>query len=157
MSNLSWNTRQDFLKIPSLWEAALEEASHMIWLCPTEEWRWRLNDNAREIGKSGEPWYICNWMSFTRPFLLFPMFFRTARSCSGGYHLERGGMPLHDAVWINCNKGQLLKIKAQVSSIWAKGDNCVWYLTWHDDPLHGGGRKSCYIIIFIKKWTLNIN
>ena len=24
MSNLSWNTRQDFLKIPSLWEAALE-------------------------------------------------------------------------------------------------------------------------------------
>ena len=24
MSNLTWNTRQDFLKIPSLWEAALE-------------------------------------------------------------------------------------------------------------------------------------
>ena len=24
MSDLSWNTRQDFLKIPSLWEAALE-------------------------------------------------------------------------------------------------------------------------------------
>ena len=24
MSNLSWNTRQDFLKIPSLWESALE-------------------------------------------------------------------------------------------------------------------------------------
>ena len=24
MSNLSWNTRQDFLKIPSLWEASLE-------------------------------------------------------------------------------------------------------------------------------------
>ena len=25
--------------------------------------------------------------------------------CSGGYHLERGGMPLHDAVGINCKKG----------------------------------------------------
>ena len=25
---------------------------------------------ARKNGKSGEPWYICNWMSFTRPFLL---------------------------------------------------------------------------------------
>ena len=23
----------------------------------------------------------------------------------GGYHLERGGMPLHDAVGINCKKG----------------------------------------------------
>ena len=40
------------------------------------------------IGKSGEPWY-----------------FRTALSCSGIYHLERGGMPLHDAVGINCKKG----------------------------------------------------
>ena len=24
---------------------------------------------------------------------------------SGGYHLERGGMQLHDAVGINCEKG----------------------------------------------------
>ena len=30
-------------------------------------------------------------------------------------------MPLHDAFKINCKKGELLKIKAQVSSIWAKG------------------------------------
>ena len=44
-------------------------------------------------------------MSFTLPFLLGPVFFRTTLPCSGGYHLERGGMPLHDAVWINCNKG----------------------------------------------------
>ena len=44
-------------------------------------------------------------MSFTRSFLLGPVFFRTALSCSGGYHLERGGMPLHDAVGINCEKG----------------------------------------------------
>ena len=36
---------------------------------------------------------------------LGPVFFRTALPCSGFYHLERGGMPLHDAVWINCKKG----------------------------------------------------
>ena len=44
-------------------------------------------------------------MSFSRQFLLGPVFFRTALPCSGGYHLERGGMPLHDAVGINCKKG----------------------------------------------------
>ena len=38
------------------------------------------------------------------PFLLDPVFFRTALPCSGGYHLERGWMPLHDAVEINCKK-----------------------------------------------------
>ena len=43
--------------------------------------------------------------SFTRPFLLDPVFFLTALPCSGGYHLERGGMPLHDAVEKNCEKG----------------------------------------------------
>ena len=59
----------------------------------------------RKIGRSGEPWYICNRMSLTRPFLLGPVFFRTALPCSGGDHMERGGMPLHDAVGINCKKG----------------------------------------------------
>ena len=39
------------------------------------------------------------------PFLLGPVFFRTALSCSGGYHMERGGMLVHDAVGINCKKG----------------------------------------------------
>ena len=29
----------------------------------------------------------------------------TALPCSGGYHMERGGMPLRDAVGINCKKG----------------------------------------------------
>ena len=43
-------------------------------------------------------------MSFTRSFLLGPVFFRTALSCSGGSHLEKGGMPLHYAVGINCKK-----------------------------------------------------
>ena len=44
-------------------------------------------------------------MSFTHPFLLGPVFFRTAHPLSGGYHMEKGGMPLHDAVGINCKKG----------------------------------------------------
>ena len=44
-------------------------------------------------------------MSFMRPFLLGPVFFRTALPCSGGYHMETGGMPLHDVVRINCKKG----------------------------------------------------
>ena len=65
----------------------------------------RLRNKARKIGKSGEPWYICNGMCFMRPFLLGPVFFRTALTCSGGYHLRRGGMPLHDAVGINCKNG----------------------------------------------------
>ena len=34
-----------------------------------------------------------------------PMFFRTALPCSCGYHLERGGMPLHDAFGINYKNG----------------------------------------------------
>ena len=37
--------------------------------------------------------------------MLGPVFFRTALPCSGGYHMEMGGMPLHDAVGINFKKG----------------------------------------------------
>ena len=59
-------------------------------------------------------------MSFTPPFFLGPVFFRSALPYSGGYNLERGGMPLHDAVGINGKKGELLNTKAQISSIWAK-------------------------------------
>ena len=33
-----------------------------------------------------------------------PVFFLAAIPCSGGYHLDRGGMPLHDAVGINNKK-----------------------------------------------------
>ena len=47
--------------------------------------------------------------------------------------MERGGIPLHDAVGINCKGGAILKIKAQLSSIRAKGcilmTVCVFYLT----------------------------
>ena len=30
---------------------------------------------------------------------------RTPPTCSGGYHMERGGMPLHGAIGINCKNG----------------------------------------------------
>ena len=33
-----------------------------------------------------------------------PLFLQTALPCSGSYR-ERGGMPLHDMVGINCKKG----------------------------------------------------
>ena len=46
-------------------------------------------------------------MSLTPPFLLGPGFFRTALPCSGGYHLEMGGMPLHYDVGINCERGAI--------------------------------------------------
>ena len=52
-----------------------------------------------------------------------PVFFRTAIPCSGDYHLQRGGMPLHDAVGINCQKGATTDFKAEMSSVWANG--CV--------------------------------
>ena len=64
---------------------------------------------ARQRAKDRNEWralvYICNLMSFTWPFLLGPVFFRTALPCSGGYHMERGGTPLHDVVGINYKKG----------------------------------------------------
>ena len=44
-------------------------------------------------------------MRVTRPFLLGPVLFRAALPCSGGYHLERGTMPLYDAIMINCKQG----------------------------------------------------
>ena len=67
-------------------------------------------------------------MSFTWEFLLGPVFFRTALPCSGGYHTERGGMPLHDAVGINCKKGattenQGSRVKYMSSGVYP--DDCV--------------------------------
>ena len=37
------------------------------------------------------------------------------------YHSERGCIPLHDAVMVNCKYAQLLNIKTQVLGKWAKG------------------------------------
>ena len=56
------------------------------------------------------------------------VFFRTAFPCSGGYHLERAGMPLHDAVGVNGKNGATTGIQDTGVNIWAKGcvlDDCV--------------------------------
>ena len=77
-------------------------------------------------------------MSLTLPFLLGTVFFRTALPCYGGYNLERGGMPVHDAVGINCQMDATTKNQDSGVKYMAKG--CilmiVWvcYLTWHDYP-----------------------
>ena len=90
-------------------------------------------------------------MSFTGPFLLGPVFFWTALPCSGGFHIERGGMPLHDVVGINCKKGATTENQGSAIKYMAKGvylDDCVCILS---DltllPLIGVERKSWYIII----------
>ena len=46
-------------------------------------------------------------LSFTWSFLLGHVFFRTPLPCSDCYasHLEKGGMPLHDVVGVNCKNG----------------------------------------------------
>ena len=45
------------------------------------------------------------YFEFQVEIFAWPRVLRTALPCSGGYHLERGGMPLHDAVRINCKEG----------------------------------------------------
>ena len=64
-------------------------------------------------------------MSFTRPSLLGPVFFRTALPCSGGYRMERGGMSLHDAVGTNYKKGATTE--NQCSGVYL--DDCVCVLS----------------------------
>ena len=72
-------------------------------------------------------------MSLTRPSLLGPVFFRTALPCSGGYHMERGGMPLHDVVRINCKNGATTENQGSAVKYMGKGcilmTVCVFYLT----------------------------
>ena len=63
---------------------------------------------ARQCTKVWKEWRALVHMQlneFQMAILLGPVFFWMALLCYGGYHLERGGMPLHDAVGINCKKG----------------------------------------------------
>ena len=58
--------------------------------------------------------------------------FRTAHTCSGGHHLERGGMPLHDAIGINCKEGASTKNQGSgVKYMWLGVylDDCVCVLS----------------------------
>ena len=63
--------------------------------------------------------------------LFGPVFFRPAFPCSGGYHLERRGMPLHDAVGINC-KTDTTKTQGAVDKYMGEGvyvDDCMCVLS----------------------------
>ena len=71
-------------------------------------------------------------MSLTRPSLLGTVFFRTALPCSGGYHMERGGMTLHYAVGINCKKGATTENQNSAVKYMGYGvylDECVCVLS----------------------------
>ena len=49
-------------------------------------------------------------------FFYYVLLDRSLAICSlGGYHLEMGGMSLHNAVLVNCKKGVTADIKASVS------------------------------------------
>ena len=49
---------------------------------------------ALHCAKDRKAWRALVTINFMRPSLLGPVFFRTALPCSGGYHMERGGMRL---------------------------------------------------------------
>ena len=107
-------------------------------------------------------WKICNWLSFTRSFLLGPLFFRTALPFSGGYHLERAGMPIHDAVGIKCQKDATTENQgAGVKCfIWAKGCMlmivCVCYLNWHDYPSLVEGESHGILLLLLLLLLLSL-
>ena len=132
----------------------------MVWRWPwaTEESQWRLHDNDWKIGKSREPWCIFKWLNFTRPVLLGPVFLRTALPCSGGSHLERGGMLLHDAVGIKSKKDVITKYRGAGVNYMGWGVYIEWlwvcYLTWQFGMANPPWlmKKIWYIIIF-NEWV----
>ena len=70
-------------------------------------------------------------MRLTRPSLFGTVFFRTALPCSGGYDMERGGMPLHDVVGINCKKDATTENQDSAVKYMGQGvylDDCVCVL-----------------------------
>ena len=72
-------------------------------------------------------------MSLTQPSLLDAVFVRSPLPCSRGCHMERGGMPLHDVVAINCKKGATTENQGSAVKYRAKRcilmTVCVFYLT----------------------------
>ena len=102
------------------------------------------------------PWYICNEISFTLPFLLGTV----PLDCPPVLWWLSHGEGRDAVTWCGCDKlkmAQLLEIKARVSSLWAKECNCTTLcvyvlsdLTWL--PLLCGGRKPWYIFIIKTSW-----
>ena len=82
-------------KVPSIWaKGFMLDNCDCVILKP---------DNTQKIGRNGEHSYICNRMSFTRPFCLAQCSFHRPPVLML-FHLERRGMHVHYAVGINCKK-----------------------------------------------------
>ena len=63
---------------------------------------------ARQCAKDRKEWRALVHMEVNKShaaIVAWPVLFWAALPCFGDYHLERDGMPLHDAVGINCRKG----------------------------------------------------
>ena len=58
-------------------------------------------------------------IEFGSHFCLVPLLFEPPSSALAAYHLERDRMPLHDAVWVNCENGSI--VNSENGSLWAKG------------------------------------
>ena len=93
-------------------------------------------------------------MSFTRPFLLDPVFFRTALPCSGGYDLKSGGMPLLDVVGINYKKGATTENQGVCCAVYV--DDCVCVLS-NDMTTPPWWREKVVVYYYYLKITRNIN
>ena len=69
---------------------------------------------ARQCAKDRKEWRALVHMQlneFHEAIFAWPCVLWTALPCSGGYHMERRGMRLHDVVGINCKKGATTEIK----------------------------------------------
>ena len=67
--------------------------------------------------------------------------------CSGGYHLERLGMPLHDLVGINCEKGATTDNQDAGVKYMVKWDVCLM-IVWMVSDL----TKNCYTVVTPPWW-----
>ena len=100
-------------------------------------------------GNSGEPGHICNWMSFTQPFWLGPVFFRTTLrvlvviTCRGVGCCTTWRRVLCSCTFSWCGWDKLQKrrnywiSRRRCQIYWLRGACwwlCVWYLTGHDYP-----------------------
>ena len=75
--------------------------------------------------------------------------------CSGGYHLERGGMLLHDAVGINCKKGataenQGADVMYMGYVVYVDDRVCVIWFDMTTPPWWREKVKVYYLFYFIK-------
>ena len=109
----------------------------MVWRWPwaTEEWRWRLNVNARENGKCTKPWCICNSECVSRGHFWLTLFSFGPPSRALVVITWRGeGYRYMMRLGKTDKMAPLQKLKAQVSSILAKGwilDACACVI-WLD-------------------------